>query len=822
VATIVKESIVVRNLTKTIAVASLMLPVSAYPLGIGDIQLHSALNQNLNAEISLELTAGEKIADVKVSLAPSEKFIEAGVPWNSFLAKIKFETVLSPNGKVLVKLSSREALKEPFLDLMLEVSWPKGNLYREFTVLVDPPATYEQPTIPVANSIEDYQPRSYYPTQSQTVASPQARTQRLRPAAAKVSNGYLMTNKNDTLWGIAQRANTNGEASVEQMMIAIYQQNPSAFFKQNVNALVAGKKLKIPESSVVLKLSKKEALAEFSRQISEWKNGITADSNQVASHEPAGQVPENELTLHAPAQEAISDKIEVTSAETQASGQKTLEKPASLGAETTADATENKSAASSSDKQENTDAVPDAAIQTKIAELEKQLATMQQILALKDQQLAILQNKPQAETKSAVDISPIPTPPEPKPEGEIKPQPPKQVPIVAQPVAAHKNTQTPSESYYYLGVLGIGTGLLTVLGWLWLRNRRLDREAGFETLKAFSVLSKNQDAKASNAANLAQNDFKESAADTLFLADFVPGEFDTFDMDHDEIDPISEADVYLAYGRYLQAEELIRHAIADQPERDDYKLKLLEIFYSNNNHKAFESYAWQLADAGKKDDRVFWSKVVEMGGEICTDCSLFNPNAAKLDLRKNDAQETANANSSANLASDAGDVMFSEASLDDMFQAEDKQKEGLSGGDLFDFDLSFFEDKSNERSASENRSLEFDTVSSESNLEETEGHNPVVSLEKLAAPEQDKHSLSYSFEDDFDFELDEEKTEASAAKAPLIDLTNIDEVETKLDLAIAYIDMGDTESAIEIATEVLEKGNENQVAIAKSLLEGLK
>ena len=145
-----------RKLTKTLAVLSLLTPSSGYTLGIGDIKLHSSLNQNLNAEISLVVSAAEKASDIKVNLAPPDKFDEAGVPWTSLLSKIKFETIVGANGSVIIKLSSREAVTEPFLDFLLEVSWPKGSLYREFTVLLDPPTAYKQATIPVLTSSENY------------------------------------------------------------------------------------------------------------------------------------------------------------------------------------------------------------------------------------------------------------------------------------------------------------------------------------------------------------------------------------------------------------------------------------------------------------------------------------------------------------------------------------------------------------------------------------------------------------------------------------------------------------------------------------------
>ncbi len=128
-----------RNLTKAVAALSLWIPISSFGLGIGDIKLHSALNQNLKAEIPLIVSEGEDISGVKVRLAPVDKFDEAGIPWSYFLSKIHFHVQGST-----IKLSSKEPLKEPFLDLLLEVTWPNGNVYREFTVLLDPPDSYPQ------------------------------------------------------------------------------------------------------------------------------------------------------------------------------------------------------------------------------------------------------------------------------------------------------------------------------------------------------------------------------------------------------------------------------------------------------------------------------------------------------------------------------------------------------------------------------------------------------------------------------------------------------------------------------------------------------
>lgn len=140
------------NLTKikTIAIAAMttimaiLIPNSAYALGIGDIKLQSGFNQNLKGEIELLASPNEDISNLAINMAPSEKFDEAGIPWSSFLKNIKFKPVKRPNGSTFIQLSSTEGLKEPVLSFVLEVSWSENNrLYREFTVLVDPSKTYD-------------------------------------------------------------------------------------------------------------------------------------------------------------------------------------------------------------------------------------------------------------------------------------------------------------------------------------------------------------------------------------------------------------------------------------------------------------------------------------------------------------------------------------------------------------------------------------------------------------------------------------------------------------------------------------------------------
>ena len=293
----------VRNLTKTLAMLSLLTPVVGYPLGIGDIKLHSALNQNLNAEIPLTLSADENAADIKVGLAPAAKFDEAGVPWTYFLSKIKFQTVTKSNGSVVIKLSSKEALKEPFLNLLVEVSWPKGNLYREFTVLVDPPSNYQtppptvepvtptkqpvsttKPVLPVVtppvNKIPDAvvtKPITTPPVlPSSNVSTPVATT----PSEVNNASTYTVHRK-ETMWSIGVKFSKDKGVSVEQMLMAIYQANPDTFERNNLFGLQTGTVLNIPDVSAAQKLTADEAKQAYEAQKKAWRSGATLPGPSV-------------------------------------------------------------------------------------------------------------------------------------------------------------------------------------------------------------------------------------------------------------------------------------------------------------------------------------------------------------------------------------------------------------------------------------------------------------------------------------------------------------------------------------------------------------
>nr|WP_269144526.1 FimV/HubP family polar landmark protein [Methylicorpusculum oleiharenae] len=883
-------------MTRTLALVSLLTPTSALPLGLGEIKLHSALNQNLNAEIALQLSGDENASDIQVKLASPDKFDEAGLSWAGFLSKIRFDLITKPNGAVVVRLTSSEALREPFLDFLLQVTWPKGSIYREFTVLVDPPATYQQAVVPVfsapvsrressARSAEDYE------------YTPRPR----RPSKPADPNVYGPVGRSDTLWTVASKINRAKEASVEQVMMALFEANPQAFFKDNVNALTAGTRLKIPSKDVILKLSRQDAIAEFQKHNQAWKSGLSRQSVEV--EKPVQEAVENELKLVAPTAVDVADTDNVVSGNQEDGSVKDSVSPSSATG-----------LAATQDKAQSD-------LQVRMEKLEQQLAVMQQLLALKDEQLAALQNKEKASETQPVTVEPnkigepvvvIPTPSQPQPVPIAKPAPVKPKPL---PVKAPEPETSFFSDYYYELLTLLGLGVLGGVGWYGLRKRQSQAEEEIHSMfAASSEISLPDLEEQLNVPSIedASNYDVGTVGESSFLSEFTPSDFDAFDTDQHEVDPISEADVYLAYGRYQQAEELIRHAISDAPDNNVLKLKLLEIFYANENKEAFEHYVSELKRSSKQEDKDFWAKVNEMASEI----SPGNGIPASGLASKNEVPEdldfgtdfTSELEALAAMEQDDVPVSQVETKEEDAYDFDlpvfDKtdlktphtlKDENVTDGDDgldFDFNLSEFENidsisvakKSQDKTEIQDNSIEFDFTaindSSESDstkddapyaadiesfdfdfsvpeFDSSDTKSPAPNGEDKLPPElnfdlsvlpdfskkespevpsavnlsedgasNENEEFDFNFNFDFDEDKKPEKVNDDSSVSldldfGVSDLTDMDEFETKIDLARAYIDMGDAEAAMGLANEVVLNGNPEQKKQAQAILDKL-
>lgn len=865
---------------------SLLAPLTAHSLGVGDIKLYSALNEKLNAEIALNLAENEDLADIIITLAAPDKFEKLGIEWSQFLSKVKFQPVVKANGKVVVRLTSDTIVQEPFLDFLVEVSWPKGDIYKEFTVLVDPPVVYQRSNVvaPVVSPTK-IKSQTTYTNTPEPINIPEAAQNNFSSLAVEGEFGPV--NRTDSLWTVAEKVNKHGDVSIHQMMMALYKANPNAFYKKNVNALMEGKNLKIPQRSEILQLSNKQASAKFNRQMAVWQGKAVAEPDLPTSNEAENS---SQLTLKPPTEEEINE---------------------------TGGLTANASNVDSTVLDGLT--VENMELQQKLANMENQVAIMQDMIALKDQQFSALQNakssateglnteltleqqaaldKAEAELEQQLNegeggIIPDPSikPPE-ITDVEVEPEPVEIAPVVQkEPKRAVPDQKEDSGiGSFYTGIGLVSALVIGGLGWVFWSRRQEEDEINDSSMFASSSEIFLPDTGSGGEDELDVPVFDDSTdygvgtvGESSFLSEFTPSDFDVFESDQAEVDPSSEADVYLAYGRYQQAEELMRQAITETPENENYKLKLLEIFYTSENKEAYEVFANELVAEGKSEDLNFWTKVSEMGKELAPASALFSTDQTESTFELSDDFSTENTvdikesasiedpvesksledkvdNISEEVIEEVSNVTenLEESAVDNSaldFDLSDFSLEGNDGEtselkdtveENIDFDLSSFEtiatsgadelidpESLDTSSDTENETVEFNANEADDiNLEDfdfSSGDSDKVQGElELNTSEESKVGVTEEREGG-DFDFDETKDgksgnlEATSEEDLMVsDLTDMDEFETKIDLAKAYIDMGDETSAKDMAQEIIEKGNDDQKQEAQKIIDKL-
>jgi pilus assembly protein FimV len=226
----------VRQLLVGLATSSALYSGLVPALGLGEITLHSALSQPLDAEIELFDVGDLSAADMRVRLAPADVFSRSGVERLTFFNDLRFSPVLR-GGKSMIRVVSTQAVREPYLNFIVEVARPNGTLYREYTVLLDPPISAAYRSLaapsPVATPVA---PRA-------AVAEP------ARPAvlpAAQLGNSYSVVS-GDSLWKIAARLAANAGQAPQALINDLHALNPQAFINGDINQLRVGAQLLLPD-----------------------------------------------------------------------------------------------------------------------------------------------------------------------------------------------------------------------------------------------------------------------------------------------------------------------------------------------------------------------------------------------------------------------------------------------------------------------------------------------------------------------------------------------------------------------------------------------
>lgn len=656
------------------AIVALSASSPALALGLGDVRLDSALNEPLRAEIVLLSATPEELDNLTVQMAAPEIYARYGLDRPAYLQSVRFRIVRSgrTDGNV-VRLTSVEPITEPFLTFLVEASWSRGRLLREYTVLLDPPTFAPPTTAPVAQQVQP--PVQTAPADSGQIARPVPQTSPApapsRPAAATPApsrpapaisepadsrpfdttpGGDMVVQRGDTLWSIASRNQPDNRLSINQTMLAIYEANPQAF-EGNINRLSAGASLRIPSADEVFRITRADALAEVQRQNSAWQT-TAGDAGPAMTTVDSGP----SLELVPPDEDTLSD---------DSSG---VYDSAELPAEPA-------TATSSLDD-------------IRIAEIEDLLADQQdglvvisdnELTALR-RELAGLRGEPLPEEPAPVDETPVDDVfgaddeifvdegddlADPMAEDSTADDLAAETPAEPAPAPVVQPASTPqSESLldtamgllqnFWMWIAGAVVLLLALLVFFVRRSAGggdADASGMWTSLDEADVTSRNLripdigDETIVVEESTGTETINEDAALTATMQ--MPPEVgeqtmppqpaplasdatieQTFSsetaLNLDQSDPIAEADFHMAYGLYDQAADLMNGALAVEPERTDLLAKLCEIYFVWGNRDAFIDAAERFKGllAGAEDPE--WDKTVIMGQQLAGDHALFS------------------------------------------------------------------------------------------------------------------------------------------------------------------------------------------------------
>jgi pilus assembly protein FimV len=279
-------------------------PTLVHAFGLGKLDLNSALNEPFDARIQLLSPTADELDSLKINLADSQAFARAKIDRPFILSKLRFDLRRSvDDGPEYIRVYSQDPIREPFLNFLVEVSWSNGRLFREYTVLLDPPLydptvrtneftqAVESDTSMEAVTIDDPDHKVVYADAYEDFASSTS-SYTPTPNVNYTGGDYGPTEGSDTLWSIASKMRPDNSTSVNQMMLALLQANPEAFINQNINNLKRGQILRMPNESEMNSLSNAEALSEAQSQHSTWGNIKDNLSSDVSERPEVSSVSE--------------------------------------------------------------------------------------------------------------------------------------------------------------------------------------------------------------------------------------------------------------------------------------------------------------------------------------------------------------------------------------------------------------------------------------------------------------------------------------------------------------------------------------------------
>lgn len=613
-----------RKLTIAMLLSLSASSLQALALGVGEAAVSSPLNAPLRATIPLTDTSGLEPELLRVSVAEPREFESAGLTRSPLAASVR-TSVRVRDGQLVVDLITERAIREPWLDLMLSFEWPGGRQLREVTLLLDPP-DYDQ--LPVLVGLAPAQPAStagrsatepVREAPTQPVVSPSRDTQPGDPAW--VSSG-------DTLWAVAGRLRPDSGISMDQMMVALVEANPEVFPSGNINAMRAGHALVVPSRDAIAARSSQQAGDVVQAMNQAWASRgsgaparVPLGSSEVAIAEAAAAELVDPVTEPEPEREAaaVAETDVAAAVEEVAEPRLTLLSDAELAAEAAGapdQAAEDGAGGGETDASGLSEAgqSPESRLDPDVLSSLDAGALVPQSEA---QRLESLERR-WRESRSALEAVQAERDALQEELGGLRSEVDAMRDQLAALVAGGQGVDGPggggmvppggesSEAeapwwgaVYQDGldrqlILG-GAGLAALLGlWLLIRRRRYRETA---TTKGFATMPNvTYGAPPASAAVPPAAPVTPPVVEGMSVASAEPAVEQPVQMPQAEA--ISEADIFMAYGRYDQARESLQAGLAQEPGRDDLRLKLLTVHVKQGDWAAAQREAERLAEGG--------------------------------------------------------------------------------------------------------------------------------------------------------------------------------------------------------------------------------
>lgn len=624
--------------------------LSASALTLGALRVDSALGESLRAEIAIPQATPAELSNLIVQIAPPEAFRARGLDYSAAASSINVQLVQKPDGTALLQLRSNAPLNDPFVDLIVDTQWNTGSMQRSYTLLLDPPSTPRSAAPATAAAPQITAPQVTAPAPVSVTGKTYSSSPRIRattppaqpvaaaaapaPAPDGAQNEAVRVRSGDTAGRIAN-ANRPAGVSLDQMLVAMLRSNPNAFINGNVNRLRAGTVLQMPSREQALETSAQEArqiVAAQSRDFNAYRRSLAAKAPraavQAAARSASGQVQAQVSETRANAETA--DKLTLSKGAIQ-----TAAEEEKLAAHKQAEAQESRlselqrnlaelnelaqsstpASANASTQPAETPAAPAAAT---AAPADSQAAASAEANAslpaveVASANAALIESNASA----AADATPAASSDEAPPAAPAEEPAPK--PAAAQPRPAPAPAPMPVEEPSLLDNPLVPAGgaliaiLLGLLGYSTWKRRRAAQAAEQDPSLGDSQLHPDTFFAGSGGQHV---DTTDAAATTMAYA------LSQLDGGAD-VDPVAEADVYLAYGRDVQAEEILKEALRTQPERTAIYVKLAEIYAKREDVKALEEIARSLqphTETGSSE----WQRVTALGRQLAPQNPLY-------------------------------------------------------------------------------------------------------------------------------------------------------------------------------------------------------